>query len=123
MIDIDDFKGINDQYGHAIGDLVLQGVCDKGKKYAGKNNLLFRYGGEEIIVIFLSLTNDEALQCINAWRRSVQKMNWSNISELKVTFSGGFLTWSGQTESEILSQVDMLLYKAKSSGKNNIVSL
>jgi diguanylate cyclase (GGDEF)-like protein len=123
MIDIDDFKGINDQYGHAIGDLVLQGVCDKGKKYAGKNNLLFRYGGEEIIVIFLSLTNDEALQCINAWRKSVQKMNWSNISELKVTFSGGFLTWSGQTESEILSQVDMLLYKAKSSGKNNIVSL
>ncbi|HEC8324768.1 TPA: diguanylate cyclase [Providencia rettgeri] len=123
MIDIDNFKCINDEYGHAIGDSVLQEICNKGKTFVGKSNLLFRYGGEEIIVIFMNLTEEESLESINAWRKSVESTVWPELNELQVTFSGGLLTWSGQTEKELLNQVDLLLYKAKSTGKNNIMSL
>lgn len=122
MIDIDNFKAINDTYGHTVGDLVLQKISHLGFKYAGSNNLLFRYGGEEIIIIFVNSRFNEALQRVNEWREEVQSLTWPGCEGLQVTFSGGFLIWTGQTANEVLTQVDKFLYKAKSSGKNNITS-
>jgi len=120
MIDIDNFKSINDTYGHLVGDIVLRNVVREGMNVLTTKNIsIYRYGGEEFAVIFPDLNPEEACVLLNDWRRNVELRTWREKG-LSVTFSGGFGEWRGESLEDLISKVDSALYYSKRLGKNRL---
>ena len=87
MIDIDDFKSINDKFGHVFGDEILVKICNEINKNVRKDDYVGRYGGEEFIVIFNNTKLDEAVTIAERIRKSIEGLEI--LPYLKVTISGG----------------------------------
>lgn len=125
MIDIDNFKSLNDTYGHQFGDNVLISTADTITKYIGNSGLCARYGGEEI-VIFLDdvngyeVTNDY----LNKLRIAVQDnvVEYDSIKK-NITISMGYSFYAGKSDTigSVIKRADDFLYEAKNSGKNKLV--
>ncbi|NCN06181.1 MAG: diguanylate cyclase [Spirochaetales bacterium] len=121
LMDIDNFKAINDTYGHPEGDLILTEFARRIRYFAGTEHLAGRYGGEEFLIIFPSITQEglesrakEVLQII----REVP-MGTQNIP---VRFSGGAASFTtGMTTRELVSLADERLYQAKEQGKDRVI--
>ncbi len=124
ILDIDFFKKVNDNYGHQYGDYVLKAVADLMKKSFRKTDLLYRYGGEELVMIMPETNIEGALIPVQRLRRMVEDFDFEyNGVKAKVTVSIG-LTMNYQnlnTSAEILKSADDALYKAKESGRNRVV--
>ena len=125
IIDIDNFKQINDKYGHLVGDCILREVANIMKQSFRKSDYLFRYGGEEFLVIMPSTSLEEGLKALERFRENVEKHKFSldHWECPKVTVSIGVCGDSGQHD-DIKSYIDCAdkkLYSAKRSGKNRIV--
>jgi diguanylate cyclase (GGDEF)-like protein len=120
MFDIDDFKKINDTYGHHIGDIVLQDLSKLVKSQIRRNDYLYRVGGEEFVIIF---HNRKFSNIPLAAQKIVKKVDL-NLMALKketITISMGLTTViKSDTIDSIYERVDGLLYKAKKSGKNKL---
>ena len=122
LADIDDFKQINDQFGHACGDQVLREVATLLRRHCRSLDLVARYGGEEFCVVFVEAGAAEAARACETIRLAVQRHPWSTLQpELRVTLSFGFAerSASGDTAS-LLGAADALLYEAKRRGKNRV---
>ncbi len=122
MVDIDDFKKINDKYGHQVGDYVLRMVAQEIQASLRKSDFIFRYGGEEFLVIFPFATKKDALSIME---RIIKKVSHSKIKcgsfENKVTISAGISSIENAKDIySLISQADRALYKAKNSGKNRV---
>lgn len=121
MVDIDNFKSLNDTYGHVFGDTVLRKVAEEGMKVVEFSGaLLFRYGGEEMAVVFESDDPEWAEEQLNEWRVAVEEQIWDEKG-LKVTFSAGMGSWQREDPEAFIARIDALLYKAKHQGKNRVV--
>lgn len=121
MVDIDNFKSLNDTYGHVFGDTVLRVVAEEGMKVVEFSGaLLFRYGGEEMAVVFESDDPEWAEEQLNEWRVAVEEHTWREKG-LKVTFSAGMGSWQREDPEAFIARIDALLYKAKHQGKNRVV--
>ena len=121
IIDIDNFKAVNDTYGHAAGDMVLKTVSDIGLRLRGLDNItLYRYGGEEIAVLFQGMSPQEALGYLNLWREACEQRQFREPN-LHVSFSGGLCMKEELSVEEAMIRADSLLYKAKRNGKNRIM--
>ncbi len=120
IIDIDNFKKINDGYGHLVGDTVLKVIADMGMGLLDDRAKLYRYGGEEIAFIYFSDNQVKAMGIMENWRKEVENKTWREQG-LNVTFSGGICPWRGEDYEALIEKADKLLYKAKSSGKNKVV--
>lgn len=123
MFDVDNFKHMNDTYGHAFGDTVLStvsGVLERGTD-SREGEFAARYGGEEFVCILKAASLDEAYRKTDAIRRQVSELHWKEVPELRVTISGGVVPCdAGQDLNQVIHDVDALLYQAKTSGKNRI---
>jgi diguanylate cyclase (GGDEF)-like protein len=126
MIDIDDFKKINDTYGHQFGDKVLINTANVVKSGIGKQDILARYGGEEFILYISDHVNEEKVyDKIEAIRRKLEEEKVAFNGEYKsVTASFGisFFPLNGMDLNELISKADDLMYKSKKSGKNKVLS-
>ena len=124
ILDIDFFKKVNDTYGHQYGDYVLRTVADLMKSAFRKTDLLYRYGGEELIMILPETNIEGAVIPVQRLRRMVEEYDFDyNGVKTKVTVSIG-LTMNYQefnTPADILKSADDALYKAKESGRNRVV--
>lgn len=124
MIDIDNFKKINDVYGHVIGDKVLFMVANTIKKSIEEDDIVGRYGGEEFIVIVKD-GNCSFKSKVENIRKNIELLNieCSNEKYIKVTASIGVKRLDVNIKSleENIALADQLLYKAKSTGKNKVV--
>lgn len=124
ILDIDFFKKVNDNFGHQYGDYVLRTVADLMKSAFRKTDLLYRYGGEELIMIMPETNIEGAIIPVQRLRRMVEDYDFEyNGVKTKVTVSIG-LTMNYQelnTPAEILKSADEALYKAKESGRNRVV--
>ena len=124
ILDIDFFKKVNDTYGHQYGDYVLKTVADLMKAAFRKTDLLYRYGGEELIMIMPETHIEGAIIPVQRLRRSIEDYNFEyNGVKAKVTASIG-LTMNYQdlnSPAEILKSADEALYKAKESGRNRVI--
>lgn len=122
IIDLDNFKMINDTYGHDVGDSVLQYVGKTGKSLLDeKHASLYRFGGEELIVLFNGSDVDTYLEALETWRIVVSRRQWRE-KNLRVTFSCGMAEHHpGETGQAVLKRADQALYQAKSAGKNQIL--
>ena len=124
MLDLDHFKLINDQYGHAAGDTVLKSVAQCLRSGLRTIDILGRYGGEEF-VIFLPETDLDTTRQI-AERICTQLAGWTtsvNGVNLRVTASFGvhaILAQPGRTLDDMLKAADLALYQAKTNGRNQI---
>ncbi|NDJ55743.1 diguanylate cyclase [Enterobacteriaceae bacterium 4M9] len=121
LIDIDNFKSINDTWGHVIGDVVLRHVAKQGQHFVDERGTVYRYGGEEIAVLFPELDARQAWEIMEAWRADISVKKWREAG-MKITFSGGINDWHGEDAEGLISSVDALLYKAKHGGKNQMLT-
>lgn len=121
--DIDDFKRINDTYGHAAGDKVLKHVAETILKNTGESGVVCRWGGEEILII-LRGTNDFCFDTIEKTRLGIQNMSLSfERREIRVTMTFGFADYGEAMNVEkLISIADARLYKGKKNGKNQTVT-
>jgi diguanylate cyclase (GGDEF)-like protein len=125
MIDIDHFKGFNDNYGHEAGDLVIKGVAAIIQRAVCNIGMAFRYGGEEFLVL-LGGTNEEAARiCANDIYNSVHLLTLrygpAEIGQIDVSI--GIASYPQHTQSDnLLRAADAALYRAKELGRSRIVS-
>lgn len=124
ILDIDFFKKVNDNYGHQYGDYVLKTVADLMKQSFRKTDLLYRYGGEELVMIMPETNIEGALIPVQRLRRMVEEYNFDyNGVKAKVTVSIGLtMNYSNLNSSaSILKSADEALYKAKEEGRNRVI--
>ncbi|WP_287568189.1 GGDEF domain-containing protein [Thermodesulfobacterium sp.] len=120
LFDLDNFKVINDTYGHDRGDYVLKEVSRLIKENIRQTDLPARWGGEEFVILSPSTTKEEALVIAERIRQSIATYPFEEVG--KVTISGGVVEYQqGMELSALLKKVDERLYQAKRSGKNKIV--
>lgn len=125
MIDIDNFKKVNDTYGHPYGDLILKTICSIIKNNTRPNDIVARYGGEEIIIYFNHFT-DKALvtKRIEEMRRQIETTSVpSGGFDFSVTASFGVYIKTDEMLSldEVIQLADDNLYACKRSGKNKFL--
>jgi diguanylate cyclase (GGDEF)-like protein/PAS domain S-box-containing protein len=120
MADIDFFKSINDQYGHATGDEVIKSVADILKSNTRDVDLVGRYGGEEFCTVIVNLSPARTAAVAERIRKAVEN---SSCAGVKVTISMGvaFLYNGAGNPEELINQADKALYAAKKSGRNRVV--
>lgn len=120
MIDLDNFKKINDTFGHQTGDSVLKNVSKIGAERFSGLHSIYRFGGEELVALICDLPFAECYELIDSWRYTVNQRKWREPN-LFVTFSCG-IAHSTEYASidEIVSAADQFLYQAKAAGKNCI---
>lgn len=122
MIDVDNFKSINDNWGHTIGDMVLKTIAELGLRLRGLEGItLYRYGGEEIAVLFQDISMEKAKNFLEKWRISMNTRTFRE-PDLHVSFSAGLCKMGGGPVSEVIAQADKLLYEAKKTGKNKVLT-
>ena len=115
LFDIDNFKRLNDTYGHDFGDEVLFTVGKILKTIENKEISIYRIGGEEFLIIFTNLNKNFCIDSCEYIRKSIENIKWKN--PVTVTISGGF----SQRSENTYIKCDSRLYKAKNSGKNLII--
>lgn len=124
ILDIDFFKKVNDTYGHQYGDYVLKTVSDLMKQAFRKTDWLYRYGGEELVMIMPETNIEGAIIPVQRLRRMVEEYDFDyNGVKAKVTASIGLtMNYSSfNSAAELLKSADESLYKAKESGRNRVV--
>lgn len=124
MIDIDDFKAINDTYGHIAGDKVLIFLANILRKTLRDGDKVYRYGGEEFIVILNRIQRPE---CLKVAERIVSLMRTNKLIykelNINVTVSIGATSLREEdTPDSLISRADKALYQAKTTGKNKIIT-
>lgn len=123
IFDFDDFKKVNDIYGHLVGDKVLYSVVNVVKKLIREDDLLFRWGGEEFVIILSNTGNREAFDIAERLRLEISKQNiWPIEGKITCSFGVTLLTEEDDVTS-FVGRADQLLYQAKKSGKNKVVQM
>lgn len=124
MMDIDNFKHINDTYGHDIGDVVLKKLTEVATEKLGEDKLFGRMGGEEFSATYTAPSLEEAFSIADRLRSSLGKIIIdSPLGEFTFTLSMGLTQTSPDTAGfdTLLKQADIALYHAKHTGKNRVV--
>jgi diguanylate cyclase (GGDEF)-like protein len=122
MIDIDQFKRLNDEFGHLLGDEVLRQVSSMFHGQVRKIDVVCRYGGEEFAILLSQTNPQHALQVAEKLRRLVENWQFPGVPRA-VTISAGVATYPdhGTTRDELVKSADAGLYAAKQSGRNRVL--
>lgn len=120
FIDIDHFKSINDDYGHPVGDKVLQTLAKTIKSVLRENDLVCRWGGEEIVVVLTNISQQDIGKVAEKIRAKIEGLKFSELSS-PVTVSIGVTYAKYRCELNVLTkEADTALYQAKNSGRNKV---
>jgi diguanylate cyclase (GGDEF)-like protein len=123
MVDIDDFKSINDQYGHDIGDMVLRRVSEILKCGFRESDIVVRYGGEEFCVL---ISNAQPANATIPFEKARLHISAAEIDlgeeTLRITVSIGVCSQIGESLKAMISDADRLLFEAKKAGENRVVA-
>lgn len=118
LIDVDEFKNINDTYGHIVGDKVLRNISQIIITNLRKNDILFRYGGDEFLVLLSNTDIDEAKQVAKKIMLLLKHRSWDEIGK-RVTISMGVVQYTqDETIEQLIHRSDNMLYNAKQKGRN-----
>lgn len=120
LLDVDDFKKLNDTLGHTAGDVALKALADKVLQSLRPGDMVARYGGEEFVVMLPNTPLTEAQQVLTRLQRSLTAGLFMHEGKsVFVTFSAGVTLYRpGERLDEALDRSDMALYEAKRTGKN-----
>lgn len=124
LIDIDHFKQINDQYGHATGDQALAAVAKVLRNNLKQDDIVSRWGGEEFVLLFTHLDLETATAVVEKLRLLLDSRTFNlDGQEIALRFSAGVATFTGQAGfDDALKQADERVYQAKRAGRNRVVN-
>ena len=118
VVDVDHFKQVNDRFGHLYGDEVLILIANILRSSFRSHDRIFRFGGEEFVVLLRATSLATAHKVFNRFRLAVQEYPFPQVGQ--VTVSLGFVSTSRGAPVEILGQADQALYYAKENGRNQV---
>ncbi len=129
MIDFDDFKSINDTYGHIEGDKVIKKVSQTIKSHFRKSDIVVRFGGEEILVLMFNTPKNDSLRIAEDLRQLIENLLIiaTNEERIQVTVSIGVSTTDNIQSldmdiiDKLIEKADRFLFDAKRSGKNRVI--
>lgn len=123
MLDIDEFKQFNDNYGHEAGDEILEKVAETLKSLVRDKDVVCRWGGEEFLILCINLNKENALIRGELIRTEIEKLEYYNSGDpLGITVTIGVATViNNETYREVLNRADEALYEGKRTGKNKII--
>jgi diguanylate cyclase len=124
LLDIDFFKKVNDNYGHDAGDIVLQQVAIILTNMLRSGDFIFRYGGEEIIILLVEVDLPTAQATAERIRKTIEQTNilLANQTTIHITVSIGSAMFEGHPDYEyLIKRADNALYQAKNNGRNQCV--
>ncbi|MFH5881885.1 diguanylate cyclase [Liberiplasma polymorphum] len=119
MFDIDNFKQVNDKYGHEYGDQILIEIANLLRENTRSEDIVSRFGGDEFILVLINKKIMEAYDVCERIRLAVEGKYQK--FDIKITLSGGVKEFQEEDISDTIRKVDALLYKAKSNSKNRIL--
>ena len=121
LFDIDDFKTVNDRFGHTVGDRVLVGITEVISAHIRDEDMFARWGGEEFVILFSSTDIEKAKELAERLRRVVEITPFANVG--KATISMGIAeSRQGETITDFFSRADAKMYEAKRAGKNRVMA-
>jgi diguanylate cyclase (GGDEF)-like protein len=123
MIDIDNFKSVNDSFGHLAGDTVIKGIADILRRSVRVFDVCARFGGEEFVIIMPGSGTASAMNVAQRIRERIESFRPSDrtLEGLAITASVGLAVSSpGMSGREIIARADQALYLAKRAGKNRV---
>jgi two-component system, cell cycle response regulator len=124
MLDIDHFKGVNDTYGHLVGDRLLKSICAIARSSLREGDVLLRYGGEEFLAVLPAASAEDLRLVGERLRRAVEDSALSDGAKtVRVTLSVGGAAYPNQnveSEEVLIRLADEALYRAKESGRNRV---
>ena len=123
MLDLDHFKAVNDSYGHAVGDKVLQMLSTILESSARESDIICRYGGEEFLVALPNMSLERALQRAEQWRLALSTTPiQQGDATIRLTFSAGVAAFPdhGVDVNTLVSCADQAMYRSKNEGRNRI---
>ncbi len=123
MIDIDNFKWINDYYGHAVGDKAIRFIASKLRANSRENDIVARYGGDEFIWLLDDTDIDVAMSIANRFRKSVTDKPFEATGLLSVSIGVATFPTDTRNASRLLHQADRAMYISKSEGGNRVRSI
>lgn len=119
MFDIDHFKMVNDTYGHSAGDSVLVGLARLVSSHIRNNDSLFRWGGEEFVILMPGIDELAGYQSAERCRQAIERVPFDQAG--KVTCSFGVAQYAlGESGDDLVARADEALYSAKESGRNQV---
>ena len=124
LLDIDNFKSLNDTYGHYVGDSALQHLVKVIKETIRPTDIVTRFGGEEFVILLPDTSLDQAAATIARLQRMLTKQFFlGNNERLLITFSAGVsLFKKDEVQATVLNRADQAMYLAKKSGKNRVMT-
>jgi diguanylate cyclase (GGDEF)-like protein len=127
MIDFDNFKLLNDKYGHTTGDIVLKNICKLLKNFFRSSDLVIRFGGEEVLILLYNVEKKNAILLADKVRNAVEinivKCEGFDISitiSIGVASAINFVDTPQTVVNRLIDEADKCLYKAKANGKNRV---
>jgi diguanylate cyclase (GGDEF)-like protein len=121
MIDIDDFKSVNDSFGHLVGDTVIKDVAEILRRSVRGFDVCARFGGEEFAVLMPASTVESAAKVAGRIRERIEAYRPAGLNAVRVTASVGLSVSSAATSaSDLIARADDALYVAKRAGKNRL---
>ncbi len=124
LLDLDDFKKLNDTYGHTAGDRALIHLVKIVKETLRAMDIIARFGGEEFMIVLPDTPLQDAIQTVSRVQRELTKQIFMYDNQrLLITFSAGVaLRAPGEDQASIIKRADEALYKAKKAGKNRVTA-
>jgi diguanylate cyclase len=123
LLDLDDFKRLNDTHGHQAGDMALRHLVKIVKDELRSMDVIARFGGEEFVILLPETTLDAASQTMTRLQRELTKHFFLHENnKLLITFSAGVaLRIPNETQEALIGRADKAMYTAKKTGKNRVV--
>jgi diguanylate cyclase (GGDEF)-like protein len=122
LIDADRFKSVNDEHGHAVGDIVLRELAARLRERVRREDVVGRWGGEEFVVALPETTPDGAAAVAESLRAAISRAAVdAGDASLHMTVSIGVAAWTGEELDDLVARADTALYAAKAAGRNRVV--
>lgn len=123
LLDVDNFKRLNDQYGHKTGDNALTHLAEILRSTIRPSDKVARFGGEEFVLLLPDTPTEEAVAVMTRVQRELTRRFFLHANEkILITFSAGVSQWrKGETKEQAFERADAAMYEAKRTGKNRVV--
>lgn len=122
MLDLDHFKRLNDEHGHALGDAVLSEVAAAVIGAIRPSDVACRFGGEEFVVLFPDCSMSEAMAKAEILRARIERLSENHGSQISASFGVATIPETSAKVSDLLTDADTALYRAKGEGRNRVIS-
>ncbi|MEJ5167606.1 MAG: GGDEF domain-containing protein, partial [Arcobacteraceae bacterium] len=120
LFDVDNFKSINDTFGHLVGDIILKEIATIAKKTIRSTDLICRWGGEEFVIIMPMTSLEHGVEAAEKLRKEINALVFDDVGSVSCSFGVAEFHPSDDNIQSIMTRADKAMYKAKTSGKNKV---